>query len=184
MRKYSFEFKKKVVMDYLEGKEGYKRLRKKYGMPDTHQIRTWISSYKKFGDKGIMGSNKNRTYSFEFKLYVVELYLTTEASYREVALSVGIYDPSTIVKWVNDYRKAGIDALRPKRKGMKHTVSRTKKNNAKKDNQEYLKELEEENLRLRIENAFLKEARRMRLEDEAKMRERRESSTASEDSSN
>lgn len=29
MRKYSFEFKKKVVMDYLEGKEGYKRLRKK-----------------------------------------------------------------------------------------------------------------------------------------------------------
>ena len=65
MRKYSFEFKKKVVMDYLEGKEGYKRLRKKYGMPDTHQIRTWISSYKKFGDKGIMGSNKNRTYSFD-----------------------------------------------------------------------------------------------------------------------
>ena len=138
MRKYSFEFKKKVVMDYLEGKEGYKRLRKKYGMPDTHQIRTWISSYKKFGDKGIMGSNKNRTYSFEFKLYVVELYLTTEASYREVALSVGIYDPSTIVKWVNDYRKAGIDALRPKRKGMKHTVSRTKKNKPNKDNQEYL----------------------------------------------
>lgn len=35
MRKYSFEFKKKVVKDYLEGKEGYKRLRKKYGMPDT-----------------------------------------------------------------------------------------------------------------------------------------------------
>lgn len=184
MRKYSFEFKKKVVKDYLEGKEGYKRLRKKYGMPDTHQIRTWISSYKKFGDKGIMGSNKNRTYSFEFKLYVVELYLTTEASYREVALSVGIYDPSTIVKWVNDYRKAGIDALRPKRKGMKHTVSRTKKNKPNKDNQEYLKELEEENLRLRIENAFLKELRRLRLEDEARMREQHESSAASEDSSN
>ena len=35
-----------------------------------------------------------------------------------------------------------------------------------------------------IENAFLKELRRLRLEDEAKMRERRESSTASEDSSN
>lgn len=171
-------------MDYLEGKEGYKILRKKYGMPDTHQIRTWISSYKKFGDKGIMGSNKNRTYSFEFKLYVVELYLTTEASYREVALSVGIYDPSTIVKWVNDYRKSGIDALRPKRKGMKHTVSRTKKNNPNKDNQEYLKELEEENLRLRIENAFLKEARRMRLEDEAKMRDVQESSTVSEENSN
>ena len=49
---------------------------------------------------------------------------------------------------------------------------------------EHVKELEEELLKLRIENAFLKELRRLRLEDEAKMRERRESSTASEDSSN
>ena len=33
---------------------------------------------------------------------------------------------------------------------------------------EYLRQLEEENLRLRIENAYLKELRRLRLEDEAK----------------
>ena len=39
-------------------------------------------------------------------------------------------------------------------------------------------------LKLKIENAFLKELRRLRLEDEAKMRERRKSSTVSEDSSN
>ena len=49
---------------------------------------------------------------------------------------------------------------------------------------EHVKELEDELLKLRIENAFLKELRRLRLEDEAKMRERRESSTVSEDSSN
>ena len=47
-----------------------------------------------------------------------------------------------------------------------------------------VKELEDELLKLRIENAFLKELRRLRLEDEAKMRERQESSAASEDSSN
>lgn len=46
---------------------------------------------------------------------------------------------------------------------------------------EHVKELEDELLKLRIENAFLKELRRLRLEDEAKMRERRESSSASED---
>ena len=33
---------------------------------------------------------------------------------------------------------------------------------------EYLRQLEEENLKLRIENAYLKELRRLRLEDEAK----------------
>ena len=49
---------------------------------------------------------------------------------------------------------------------------------------EHVKELEDELLKLRIENAFLKELRRLRLEDEAKMRERRKSSTVSEDSSN
>jgi len=49
---------------------------------------------------------------------------------------------------------------------------------------EHVKELEDELLKLRIENAFLKELRRLRLEDEAKMRERQESSAASEDNSN
>ena len=49
---------------------------------------------------------------------------------------------------------------------------------------EHVWELEDELLKLRIENAFLKELRRLRLEDEAKMRERRKSSTVSEDSSN
>ena len=49
---------------------------------------------------------------------------------------------------------------------------------------EHVKELEDELLKLRIENAFLKELRRLRLEDEAKMREQQKSSSVSEDSSN
>lgn len=49
---------------------------------------------------------------------------------------------------------------------------------------EHVRELEDELLKLRIENAFLKELRRLRLEDEAKTRERRGSSTVSEDDSN
>ena len=49
---------------------------------------------------------------------------------------------------------------------------------------EHVKELEAELHELRIENTFLKELRRLRLEDEAKMRERRESSTVSEENSN
>ena len=52
------------------------------------------------------------------------------------------------------------------------------------EQKELLKQLQEENLRLRIENAFLKEARRLRLEEEALLRKQRESSTASEENSN
>lgn len=49
---------------------------------------------------------------------------------------------------------------------------------------EYVKELEDELLKLRIENAFLKEMRRLRLEDEAKMRKLQKSSAVSENNSN
>ena len=46
------------------------------------------------------------------------------------------------------------------------------------------KKLEDENLKLRIENAYLKELRRLRLEEEALLKKQRESSTASEENSN
>ena len=101
---------------------------------------------------------------------MVELYLTTEVSYQELALTVGINNPSLITKWVNDYRAIGPDALKPKRKGRRKAVKKQIKeiNNdisSKKDiDAEYLKQLEEENLKLRIENVYLKELRRLRLE--------------------
>ena len=52
------------------------------------------------------------------------------------------------------------------------------------EDKEYSNELEDENLKLRIENAYLKELRRLRLEEEALLKKQRESSTVSEDSLN
>jgi transposase len=120
---------------------------------------------------------------------VVELYLTTEISYQELALTVGITNYPLITKWVNAYRVAGPDALRAKRKGRQLKVNKPNKvthtTTVQADNnEEYLKQLEEENLKLRIENAYLKELRRLRIEDEARLREQQESSTASEENSN
>ena len=118
--------------------------------------------------------------------HVVELYLTTEISYQELALSVKINNPALIVKWVNDFRIAGPDALRPKRKGRRSKMSKPKEikdlENESTDT-EYLKRLEDENLKLRIENAYLKELRRLRLEG-ITQNKKRESSTASEENSN
>lgn len=37
-------------------------------------------------------------YSFNFKLHGVELYLTTEVSYQDLALKVGINNPPLITK--------------------------------------------------------------------------------------
>jgi transposase len=63
MAKYSFEFKKKVVQAYLNGKGGYLYLSKIYGIPSDTTIKVWLDNYKKFGDEGLMRSRKNEAVS-------------------------------------------------------------------------------------------------------------------------
>lgn len=192
MAKYSFEFKKKVVLAYINGEGGYGYLSKTYGVPAQRNIEQWVHNYQTFGDKGLQRSRKNDIYSFEKKLSVVELYLSSEISYQDLALQEGITTPSIIANWVNRFRIAGPDALRPHKKGRKKTLDKSDNITQSKPleetsidaSAEHVRELEDELLKLRIENAFLKELRRLRLEDEAKMRERQESSAVSEDSSN
>lgn len=192
MLKYTYEFKKKVVDAYNNGEGGYLFLAKKFGMPDTKDIRMWVANYNSFGDEGLRSSQKRKFYSFEKKLSVVKLYLSSEISYQDLALQEGIMSPSLITNWVNRFRAAGPDALRPRKKGCKKILNNPDNNTKNKPIEEsivdtsveHVRELEDELLKLRIENAFLKEMRRLRLEDEAKMRERLESSTVSEDNSN
>ena len=192
MAKYSYEFKKKVVMEYLNGEGGKKFLAKKYGIPAESNIKKWVDNYKAFGDEGLKRSRKQHNYTFEYKLHVVELYLSSEVSYQELAIQESILNPTQILKWVNDFRIAGPDALRPRKKGRKKTLdmqTNIKTNSSINESGidtsiEHVKELEDELLKLRIENAFLKELRRLRLEDEAKMRDLRESSVASEENLN
>ena len=192
MSKYSYEFKKKVVMSYLNGEGGYTYLANFYSIPSKTRIREWVAAYQKFGDEGLFRSRQQAKYSFEKKLSVVELYLSSEISYQDLALQEGITNPCMIVNWVNRFRAAGPEALRPRKKGRKKTLDKLKTDSKVQETKEriidtsaeHVKELEDELLKLRIENAFLKELRRLRLEDEAKMREQLESSTVSEDDSN
>ena len=193
MAKYSYEFKKKVVQAYLNGEGGQKFLAKKYGIPADSNVKKWIDNYQEFDHEGLIHSREHKKYSFEKKLSVVELYVSSEISYQELALQEKIYTPSQIAKWVNDFRIAGSDALRPKKKGYRKTLDNSKqKSDTIQDklsmpvdtNIEHVKELEDELLKLRIENAYLKELRRLRLEEEALLKKQPESSTAFEESSN
>ena len=100
MAKYSFEYKKKIVLEYLQGKGSYRELASKYSIDFTN-IRYWIRNYNANGDDGLKRSRKQSSYSFEYKLHVVELYLSSEVSYQELAISLGINNPAQICKWVN-----------------------------------------------------------------------------------
>ena len=192
MAKYSFEFKKKVTNAYLAREGGRSYIAKKFGIPNSQMVIQWVNNYKAYGDDGLLRSRKNEKYSFEFKLRIVELYLSSEVSYQELAIQEGIHNPTLICKWVNEFQIAGVDALRPHKKGRKRTLNISNKDGKEKTTEttivntsaKHVQELEDELLKLRIENAFLKELRRLRLEDEARTRDWLESSTASEDNSN
>lgn len=192
MAKHSYEFKKQLVSEYLDNQGNYASISQKHGMSSSCQLKTWVAAYQKLGDNGLKRSRSRKEYSFEEKLSVVESYLTSELSYQELALQMGINNPSMLARWVNDFKIAGPDALRPHRKGRKKTLSTSQSRETEAQVQhtevdtraEHVKELEDELLKLRIENAVLKELRRLRLEDEAKRRGLRTSSSVSEDNSN
>ena len=192
MAKHRYEFKKQLVSEYLDNQGSYASISQKHGMSSSSQLKTWVAAYQKFGDTGLKRSRSRKEYSFEEKLSVVESYLTSELSYQELALQMGINNPSMLARWVNDFKIAGPDALRPHRKGRKKTLStsQAKETEAQVQHTEvdtrakHVKELEDELLKLRIENAVLKELRRLRLEDEAKRRGLQTSSSVSEDNSN
>ena len=188
MAKYSFKFKMMIVKECCNGKAGYKYLAHKYNLRPS-MVKCWVTNYNYYGQEALQRSRKQKLYTFEFKLHVVELYLSGELSYQQLALQVGMTNPATITRRVNEYRLAGPEALKTGKKGRKRNMDKDKLIRKIKDGdcdeqKELLKQLQEENLHLRIENAFLKEMRRLRLEEEALLKKQRESSTASEENSN
>ncbi|MSB17873.1 MULTISPECIES: IS3 family transposase [Bacillota] len=175
MKKYSTEFKMKIVQEYLNEEGGYKYLTDKYGLSDHSVVRRWVNSYKTQGYEGLKISRKNNSYSFEFKKNVVKLYLTGEMSYQELSNQFKINSPAIIARWVIDFRNQGLDGLRPKKKG--RPSSMTKDKNKEQVKKEYSKEEIDEIAELKdklywaqMEIDFLK--KKMELEDEEDQKER------------
>lgn len=70
MVKYSYELKRLVIQDYLDGFEGLKRKRRK------------------------------RSYSCEFKLHAIEYYLSKDIYYHEAANQFVLDAPPLLTAWV------------------------------------------------------------------------------------
>ena len=175
MAKYSTEFKIKIVKEYLESNISYQNLSDKYSLPDKILIRTWVNAYKSQGYEGLKVKRKNTQYTLEFKLNVVNLYLTGEMSYQSLANELKINNPSMIARWVIDFREKGIEGLKSKKRGRPSKMSKSPKKSKdtkiessaqltkKEDNslneaqlKEKIKKLEEKNYWLQLENDAIK----------------------------
>ena len=124
MSKYSTEFKTKVVKEYLESNTSYKTLSNKYCIPSESIIRKWVNAYKSQGYEGIKVKRNNTQHTLEFKLNVVNLYLTGEMSYQSLANVLKITNPAIITRWVNDFRKQGIEGLKPKKRARPSSMTK------------------------------------------------------------
>ena len=199
MAKYSLTFKLKVVTAYLNGEGGYKSLAKKYGVKSASQVLCWINVFKEFGKDGLCRKQNNTKYTSEFKLAVVESYLTSELSYRQIAFQYGLNNAPLIARWKSEFIKYGTNAFVERPKGRIPTMRRTDEKAkittyTKSRSQKQKKELTPEQARIlelekqlryaQIENAYLKELRRLRIEDARKMKEQQESLAVSEENSN
>ena len=107
MAKYSYELKKKIVEEYLSGKTSYRALKSKYHVENS-QILKWVNNYKHFGDEGLMRSRNKREYCVEFELEAITRYETSECSYQQLALELGLTNPSMIVNWRRQYERRAL----------------------------------------------------------------------------
>ena len=175
MAKYSTEFKMKVVKEYLESNISYRSLSDKYCIPSEKVIKIWVNAYKTQGYEGLKVKRENTQYTLEFKLNVVNLYLTGEMSYQSLANELKINNPSMIAKWVIDFREKGIEGLKSKKRGRPSKMSKSPKKSKdtkiessaqltnEEDNslneaqlKEKIKKLEEKNYWLQLENDAIK----------------------------
>lgn len=103
---------------------------------------------------------------------------------QDVAIALGLNNPPLLARWTKEYRLGGVDALKPKPKGRAPTMPRKMKERPQDlpqdETTQQLKALQDENLKLRIEVAYLKELRRLRLQ-EKRQSKRQGSSAASEE---
>lgn len=182
----------KVVNAYLRGEGGYGTLAERFGITSPSIVEHWVKNYRERGEQGLRHNPRNKKYTFEDKLAVVKSYLTGETTYRELAYQFEVLDPVTIWSWVKAYRTHGVSGLKPKRKGapvmprkpkLVQVHQGTDEVASSDETKKRLRELEEENLNLRIELAYLKILRGMDLEEPRVKNTPQESSTSSEETS-
>ena len=63
-----------------------------------------MNAYREYGEEGLLRKHQSQKYSVQFKLNALELYQTSEMSYREVASTLEMNNP--IANWMRNFREA------------------------------------------------------------------------------
>lgn len=170
MTKYSDEFRIKAIQMVLEGNT-VKYVCRILGIADRRSLRDWLAHYNHGGINQLF--HKNRSYSSDFKLQVLEHRWQHGLSLIETAALFSIPSSSTIYQWEKQYLTYGKSGLLPKKKGRPSMKYKPKKRKQKPE-PTYLEQLEAENAFLKMENAFLKKYNALIQQEEEEERRKRQ----------
>lgn len=166
MKKYSKELKQKVIREYKETSISLSKLARKYEIKSPKSIRERIRKYEIYGLSGIENP-KNLKYPSDLKQNVIKCALTEDLNFRELADKFEIRNPKTVSEWVRKFQEEKNFPKINLTIDFKEEYLEMKKNNKKKDySEKEIQEILQENLYLRIENDYLKELRRLELEED------------------
>ena len=127
---FDISIKIKVIKEYEKNNISQSKLSKKYKIPQT-TISNWIKWYSDNGIKGISKKFKNKSYTSNFKLFVLQYRKTNNLTFRETAVKFDITNDSIIANWQKKYNESGLDGLNSKTKGRKPKMKKTIQKNKK-----------------------------------------------------
>ena len=161
-RRYSAEFKRKVVEEYLSGKGSMLELMAKYAIRSETQIKRWIKIYNNRGDfkeivEGGSYTVSARETTQEERLRIVRDCIENDLSYSEAAVKYQV-SYQQVRSWVLKYKglgEAGLEDRRGQRK--KDQKPRTREEEL----EQKIAQLEHEKYLLEVENYLLKKVKEL-----------------------
>ena len=119
-------------------------------------VKNLYRRWKIHGQGALVSKPTKQSYSFDFKLALVERFLAGETA-QDLAAEAGLSSPVLLKAWARAYRREGEDALRPKPKGRPRTADSPPPAEISE-----LERLRKENEPLRAEVAYLGKLRALR----------------------
>ncbi|UJS27434.1 transposase [Macrococcoides canis] len=145
------------VKRVLEGGETITKVSISASVP-TATLLEWIDIYTNFGEEGLLASHSNKRYSVEVKFNAVQDYLSGEGSLLMICNKYNISGKSVLRGWIKQYNEGKL--LNSSKSGDDYMNNKKKKNSkslrTRDDYEKRMKELEQKNEDLEIENALLK----------------------------
>lgn len=158
---HSKEFKLKVVQAYLSNVGGYKKIGEQFNLCRS-TVQKWVAIYHSLGEGGLSVKKTKENFSLEFKLKVILSIIDGGFSNREAAKHFQLREHVLICAWLRQYRKHGIEGLKPKPKGRSKQMPKPQRPRIKtsqEDRDKTQEQLLDEIAYLRTEVAYLKKRR-------------------------